>query len=115
MGGSQTELARLSASRLKEFVETPDPNLKSLGLLALSALQASDKTIVLPCRDAVLKCLDDEPSVRAAALSLISGMVSAASQHALIDITASLPLSITHAVPHTPLPVSKWLLTMYAQ
>ena len=89
MCGSQPELARLSASRLKEFVETPDPNLKSLGLLALSALQASDKTIVLPCRDAVLKCLDDEASVCAAALALISGMVGAASRLS-IDST-SLP------------------------
>ena len=55
MAASQPELAALSATKLKDFIESPDPNLKSLGLLALTALQATDKALVEPCRDAVLR------------------------------------------------------------
>ena len=76
MAATQPELAALTASKLKEFLEASDANLKSLGLLALAALQASDKALITPCHDAVLLCLDDEPSVRAAALALIAGMVT---------------------------------------
>ena len=79
MASTQPELAALSARKLREFVEAPDPNLKSLGLLALSELQAADKVLLEPCRDAVLACLDDEPTVRQAALRLIAGMVTRAS------------------------------------
>ena len=79
MASTQPELAALSARKLREFVEAPDPNLKSLGLLALSELQAADKALLEPCRDAVLACLDDEPTVRQAALRLIAGMVTRAS------------------------------------
>jgi len=61
--------------------------LKSLGLLALAELQAADKTLVAPCRDAILKCLDEEVSVRSRALSLIAKM---ASRTSLIELVAKL-------------------------
>jgi AP-3 complex subunit delta-1 len=85
MAHSQPDLARLSAEKLRDFVESDDPNLKSLGLLALAALQTTDKALVEGCRDAVLRCLDDEPTVRTAALSLICGMVTRASLADLVE------------------------------
>lgn len=114
MAASQPELASLAAEKLRGFVESVDPNLKSLGLLALAALQARERplshpcsrppaahfkppashpdhsvqatnpALVEPCRNAVLRCLDDEASVREAALLLVSGMVTRASLAELV-------------------------------
>ena len=126
MASSQPELARLASSRLRDFVESPDPNLKSLGLLALAALQTSDKTLVEPCRDAVLRCLDDEPSVRAAALNLIAGMVTRQSLPELVqkllgqvqvhanayrDDVISVVLSACRADGFGHVPSFRWLVT----
>ena len=76
MAVANPALAQLTATQLRTFIETGDPNLQTLGLLALTELQAADKALVEPCRDAILKCLDDETSVRQRALGLISGMVT---------------------------------------
>ena len=126
MASSQPELASLAASKLREFVEAPDPNLKSLGLLALAALQATDKALIEPCRDAVLKCLDDEASVRAAALSLIAGMVTRASLVELVhkllsqiegasasyrDEVVAVILSSVRADGFAHVPSFRWLIT----
>lgn len=126
MASSQPELASLAASKLKEFVEAPDPNLKSLGLVALAALQATDKALVEPCREAVLQCLDDEASVRAAALSLIAGMVTRASLAELVhkllsqiegapttyrDEVIAVILSSVRADGFAHVPSFRWLIT----
>lgn len=51
---------RLCAAKLRMFVEHPDPNLKYLGLLALSKIMATFPRGILEHRDLILSCLEDE-------------------------------------------------------
>ena len=74
---SHPELVALAVTKLREFVEHEDPNLKYLGLVALHVLQAADRRLVEGCREIVLGCITtDDPTVRSQALGLVAGMVS---------------------------------------
>lgn len=63
---------RLCAAKLRMFVEHPDPNLKYLGLLALSKIMVTFPRGILEHRDLILGCLEDEVrSLESIALSCI--------------------------------------------
>lgn len=126
MADSSPQLAQLTATHLRGFIETSDPNLQALGLLALAELQRADKALVEPCRDAILKCLDDQPTVRQRALSLISGMVSRASLPGLVaklmgqlynsessyrDEVIAVLLAAVKAESFSHVPSFRWLVT----
>ena len=126
MAASQPELAAVAATHLRSFVEASDPNLKSLGLLALAELQAADKALLEPCRDAILGCLDEEVSVRTKALALIAGMVSranladlvgklisqlSASESAYRDEVVAVILSSCRSEGFAHVPSFRWLVT----
>ena len=83
------ELLALAARKLSEFVAADDANLKFLGLVALAALQAADAALVDDgCREAVLRCLDDDDgNVRSQAITLLGGMVTRAN---LTEVVAQL-------------------------
>lgn len=147
------QAVELAVTKLLEFVQSDDQNLKYLGLLALAKLQvrkrviepcyacaillalchvihgrrdmlqtfsqrplplptipycmrllqASDKTLIEGCSDAVLKCLEDEDiAVRSQALLLVAGMVSRANlaQASFAELRAvSLFVGIAHIQP----------------
>ena len=96
MATSHPELTALVVTKLDGFVSSNDANLKNLGLAALAKLQQADRQLIEPCRDAVLRCLDDPvPDVRATALSLIAGMVTRAT---LADLVSKLMKQVSGAV-----------------
>ena len=76
---------RLCCEKLKGFVESPDANLKYLGLATLRKLMAAHPKAVLEHQNVVLRCLDDpDESIRARALELVDGMVSAANIFSIV-------------------------------
>ncbi len=95
---------RLCASKLRMFVEHPDPNLKYLGLLALSKIMVSFPKVffiaflhlvfiahpyiqgIIEHRDLILSCLEDEDTtIRSRALDLVVGMVDKKNIAFIID------------------------------
>eukprot|EP00727_Mastigamoeba_balamuthi_P006954 m51a1_g288 Adaptor protein complex 3 (AP-3), delta subunit (1226) ;mRNA; f:332502-337407 len=67
---------KLCLSRLRSLAEDPDANLKYLALAAMHSIMEVHPKAVAEHRDMVMACLDDtDPSIRARALDLLSGMV----------------------------------------
>eukprot|EP01105_Mastigella_eilhardi_P006852 TRINITY_DN18364_c0_g1_i1.p1 TRINITY_DN18364_c0_g1~~TRINITY_DN18364_c0_g1_i1.p1 ORF type:complete len:1197 (-),score=331.30 TRINITY_DN18364_c0_g1_i1:42-3449(-) len=68
---------KICVQKLKQLIEDPDPNLKYLGLFALSKIAKIHPKAIGEHRDVVLNCLeDDDVSIRSRALDLVTGMVS---------------------------------------
>ncbi|KAJ3402413.1 AP-3 complex subunit delta-1, partial [Chytridiales sp. JEL 0842] len=89
---NETVLARLCVSKLKLFIEDRDPNLKYLGLHALSKLLPLRPKAVTEHRDIILECLEDKDiSIRMRALEIVTGMVT---KRNLPDIVKRLLLQI---------------------
>eukprot|EP01111_Echinosteliopsis_oligospora_P001434 TRINITY_DN1216_c0_g1_i3.p1 TRINITY_DN1216_c0_g1~~TRINITY_DN1216_c0_g1_i3.p1 ORF type:complete len:1244 (-),score=342.48 TRINITY_DN1216_c0_g1_i3:2933-6664(-) len=73
----QLPIIKLCITKLRNFVEDSDPNLKYLGLLALLNIMKIHPKAVAEHRDLVIGCLDDEDvTIRLRALDLLTGMVS---------------------------------------
>jgi len=71
------EVIKLCLSKLRNFIDHPDQNLKYLGLLAMQGIMPLYPKAVAEHRDLILGCLDDEDvTVRVRALDLITGMVT---------------------------------------
>lgn len=86
---------KLCISKLRNFVEDSDQNLKYLGLLALNNIMKIHPKAVAEHRDLVLNCLEDEDtSIRLRALDLLEGMVS---KRNIGDITRKLLENIEKA------------------
>lgn len=68
---------KLAASKIREFLAEDDPNLKYLGLQALSDLATKHLWAVSDNKDVVLKSLSDvDPNIKLASLRLLMTMVS---------------------------------------
>lgn len=68
---------RLAGVKIKEFLGEDDPNLKYLGLQALSDLGSKHPWAVLENKDVVFKSLSDlDPNIKLASLRLLMSMVS---------------------------------------
>ncbi|XP_074271709.1 AP-3 complex subunit delta-like [Silene latifolia] len=68
---------KLAVLKIKEFLNEDDPNLKYLGLQALSDLSLTHSWAVLENKEAVFKSLKDvDPNIKLASLKLIMAMVS---------------------------------------
>lgn len=77
---------RLCVTKLRTFVEHPDPNLKYLGLLALSKVMKVFPRGVVEHRDLIINCLeDDDMTIRSRALDLVSGMVDKKNISFIVD------------------------------
>eukprot|EP00906_Rhabdomonas_costata_P014081 RCo020208 len=82
---SQPEMLKLSADKLKLFVEDRDQNLKYLGLLGLHNIMKKNPKLVADMRDTVLQCLGDEDiTIRYRALELVVGMVNQRNLQAIV-------------------------------
>jgi AP-3 complex subunit delta-1 len=74
--GSRT-VVRLCLDKLRELVESPDQNLKYLGLLGLHKLINSFPRIVVQHKDLILDCLNDHDiTIRTRALDLVQHLVT---------------------------------------
>ncbi|CAC9450408.1 putative adaptor complex protein (AP) 3 delta subunit 1 [Leishmania infantum JPCM5] len=74
-----SSLKKLAAEKIRGFVEDADPNLKFLGLEALSLLVASseNRKLLADQREVVLRCLDDPDStIRLKALHLLRDLTT---------------------------------------
>ncbi|CAG9569306.1 putative adaptor complex protein (AP) 3 delta subunit 1 [Leishmania major strain Friedlin] len=74
-----SSLKKLAAEKIRGFVEDADPNLKFLGLEALSLLVASSESrkLLADQREVVLRCLDDPDStIRLKALYLLRDLTT---------------------------------------
>lgn len=68
---------KLAVAKIREFLVDDDPNLKYLGLEALSGLAVSHLWAVIENKDVVIKSLSDQdPNIRSASLRLVMLMVS---------------------------------------
>mmetsp|Transcript_3039 Transcript_3039/g.4460 ORF Transcript_3039/g.4460 Transcript_3039/m.4460 type:complete len:1102 (+) Transcript_3039:15-3320(+) len=73
-----TGIVRLAVSKLKEFVQDPDQNLKYLGFLGLTNLMNKHPGMIADLKNEILDCLTDEDdSIRHRAVDLLCGVVSA--------------------------------------
>lgn len=95
-GDSGNTLAATCVNRLRQFLEDPDQNCKSIlwtpiennahavnhivkyvGLLAMSRLRSTHPKLIAENKDIILECIDDQDfSIRLRALDLVVGMVS---------------------------------------
>ncbi|EGD73757.1 hypothetical protein PTSG_05451 [Salpingoeca rosetta] len=83
-----TATIQLCVQKLRIFIEDSDQNLKYLGLQAMASVLKIAPKAVLPHRDLVIECLDDDDeSIRLRALDLLAGMVT---KKTLIDIVRRL-------------------------
>ena len=83
---------KLCIQKLRTFIESPDPNLKYLGLSALNNIMKIHPRAVAEHGDVILKCLeDDDVTIRARALDLLAGIVN---KKNIRDIVARLILLI---------------------
>ncbi|KAJ4962037.1 hypothetical protein NE237_021947 [Protea cynaroides] len=70
---------KLAVEKIREFLADDDPNLKYLGLRALSILGSRLLWPVLENKEAVIKSLSDaDPNIKVESLKLVMGMVSEA-------------------------------------
>eukprot|EP01029_Cantina_marsupialis_P006287 TRINITY_DN1687_c0_g1_i1.p1 TRINITY_DN1687_c0_g1~~TRINITY_DN1687_c0_g1_i1.p1 ORF type:complete len:709 (-),score=152.90 TRINITY_DN1687_c0_g1_i1:512-2638(-) len=70
-------LVKMCFSKIHEFVQSNDQNLKYLGLVGLSNLMRSHPRLVMQQREAMVKCLKDEDvTIRLRALDLLCAMVT---------------------------------------
>ncbi|XP_043701891.1 AP-3 complex subunit delta-like [Telopea speciosissima] len=68
---------KLAVEKILEFLVNDDPNLKYLGLRALSILGPRLIWPVLENKEVVIKCLSDaDPNIKVESLKLVMGMVS---------------------------------------
>ncbi|GAB2290378.1 hypothetical protein Dimus_024657 [Dionaea muscipula] len=68
---------KLAVGKIREFLVDDDPNLKYLGLEALSALSVNHLWALMENKDVVIKWLSDlDPSIKLASLRLVMLMVS---------------------------------------
>ncbi|CAH2036173.1 unnamed protein product [Thlaspi arvense] len=68
---------KLAVAKIREFLVEDDPNLKYLGLHALSIVSSKHLWAVLENKEAVVKALSDEdPNVKLEALHLLMSMVN---------------------------------------
>ena len=71
------DIVLLCQTKLREFVQETDQNLKYLGLVGFSSLMKFSKSAVTEERGLVLQCLSDEDTtIRIRALGLLAGMVT---------------------------------------
>ena len=90
-----TEVVCVCASKLREYVDADDPNLKYLGLVGLLDLIVSHPAAVKEHKALILQCLlDEDISIRTRALELITGM---ASYSTLPDIVKNLFTHVEHS------------------
>ena len=90
--GSQPALVprvvQVCTTKLREFVQESDENLKYLGLVGLVELMHSHPSVVAEHKELVLRCLlDQDITVRLRALELLTGMVT---KRNLVDIVQKL-------------------------
>ncbi|KAF2295592.1 hypothetical protein GH714_033252 [Hevea brasiliensis] len=68
---------KLSVAKIRDFLVDDDPNLKYLGLHALSIIAPNHLWAVLENKEVVIKSLsDDDPNVKLESLRLVAAMVS---------------------------------------
>ena len=68
---------KLCIQKLRTFIESPDPNLKYLGLSALNNIMRIHPRAVAEHGDVILRCLeDDDVTIRGRALELLAGIVN---------------------------------------
>ncbi|KAJ1907562.1 AP-3 complex subunit delta, partial [Tieghemiomyces parasiticus] len=92
------QLAVLCAAKLRLFLKDNDHNLKYIGLLAMTELQARYPELVLEHRTLILRCLDDaDLNIRLRALDLVAGVVD---QENLIDVVRRLLGQLTAGSGH---------------
>lgn len=67
----------ITVEKLKMFVESPDQNLKYLGLLGLSNLLDKHPLAIAEMRDVILECLEDpDITIRYRAVDLLCGVIN---------------------------------------
>jgi AP-3 complex subunit delta len=90
-----TGLIRLCITKLRALVESADPNLKYLGLVALHKIMLVHPKAVVEHRQMVIGCLDgQDESIRVRALELLTGMVR---QRNLMEIVQKLMVKCDEA------------------
>ncbi|KAJ2739433.1 AP-3 complex subunit delta [Coemansia sp. Cherry 401B] len=73
--GREVDFAELCTQKLELFYESPDHNLRYVGLVMLAQLQAHRPELVAAHYHTVLRCLDDpDVSIRMRVIEVISGM-----------------------------------------
>ena len=78
-------VVQLCSRHLQSFVEDADQNLKYLGLVGFLELMRSHPRAVVQHQQLIVKCLeDDDVTIRARALELLSGMVTRRSLYDLV-------------------------------
>eukprot|EP00976_Prorocentrum_cordatum_P074423 1181512-Prorocentrum_minimum.AAC.4 len=92
---NHTSLVRLAVEKLRDFVDEPDPNLKFLGLRALSDLLSTHPRAVAEHKKTIFRCLQEgDFTIQLTALQLIQGM---ATRRNLSDTVAHLLLILQGA------------------
>jgi len=92
---THTGLIRLCITKLRALVESHDPNLKYLGLVALHKIMLVHPKAVVEHRQMVIGCLDGhDESIRLRALELLTGMVR---QRNLMEIVQKLMVKCDEA------------------
>lgn len=70
-------LTKLAVEKMKVFADDRDPNLKYLGLEAMSRIMREQPKLLSDQRDSVLRCIsDNDPTIRVKALTILRGMVT---------------------------------------
>ena len=84
---------KLCIAKLRGFIEDSDQNLKYLGLVALGNIMKVHPKAVAEHGDVILACLEDEDAtIRARALDLLSGIVNRKNMRTIIErLVALLP------------------------
>lgn len=87
---------KLCIGKLRGFIEDSDQNLKYLGLVALGNIMKVHPKAVAEHGDVILACLEDEDAtIRARALELLSGIVNRKNMRTVIErLAALLPKAI---------------------
>ena len=82
---------KLCIAKLRGFIEDSDQNLKYLGLVALGNIMKVHPKAVAEHGDVILTCLEDEDAtIRARALELLSGIVNRKNMRGIIERLAGL-------------------------
>ncbi|CAN8288492.1 unnamed protein product [Cochlearia groenlandica] len=98
---------KLAVAKIKEFLAEDDPNLKYLGLHALSIVAPKHLWAVLENKEAVVKAMsDDDPNVKLEALHLLMAMVN---EDNVVEISKIL---MTYALKSDPLFCNEIILSV---
>lgn len=93
MDANDFHIADICVTKLRSFLETPDQNLKFVGLLALSKIIKIYPEFVSSNEDIILQCLNDvDLTIRQRALDMVSGVVT---EENMVEIVQQLKAQLT--------------------